>query len=284
MSRRQSGVKRAPANRGSLSLEYVSVAPSLFTKLTLHSNVPRFEPDSAIIPTQHPSPTVNSTLIMASNRVPDAEVRIFPSPQEPRFHPLSPTAATSYRQKMKFASIPIMRTVDTEDINIPNIYDYAPDKWDKDIKDALYTAYHSHVISIIDSVRFCKEKSFFRLITAFQGTMTVPVQKLFVHEEIAPWIKACDFLMYQKIIRVLAPLTLQVIPPKVMKFLHSVSKLLFNHVVTTFSGIPKHTLDAKLEPATVLCQLLERLIRSNQTAHAASAVLIDDTNRGRMWT
>lgn len=176
-----------------------------------------------------------------------------------------------------------MRGNDTDEINLPNIYDFAPVKWDKDIKDALQTTYYSHVISIIDHVRYCKEKAFFRTITAFQGTMTVPVQKLFFHEDIARWVRACDFLMYQKIIRFLAPLTLQVMPPKVMKFLHSVSKLLYSHITNTFGGIPRHTLDAKLEPATLFCQLLERLIRTNQTAHAAGVALIEDTNRQRMW-
>jgi regulatory factor X len=244
----------------------------------------RFEPDSAIIPNENQptfiaggqQPIVSNTITTA----PESESRIFSAPQDPQFHSQAPT----YKHKMKFSPTPIMRGSDTEDIVLPNIYDFAPAKWDTDIKDALQTTYYSHVISLIDSVRYCKEKNFFRLITAFQGTMTVPVVKLFFHEEVAQWVRACDFLMYQKIIRFLAPLTLQVIPPKVMKFLCSMSKLLNDHIVKTFGGIPKHTLDAKLESATVFCQLIERLVRANQTAHAAGAVLIDDNNRLRMWS
>jgi regulatory factor X, other len=219
-------------------------------------------------------------MAIATINTPDAELRIFSAPQE--IHP--PASTRSYRQRMKFSPTPIMRGNDTEEIHLPSIYDFAPAKWDKDIKDALQTTYYSHVISLSDHVRYCKEKGFFRLITAFQGTMTVPVQKLFLHEDIAPWIKACDFLMYQKIIRFLAPLTLQVIPPKVMRFLVSVSKLLQLHITNTFSNsLPRHTLDAKLEPATVFCQLLERMIRTNQTAHAAGVALVEDANRQRMW-
>src|ERR1700760_1458933 len=120
---------------------------------------------------------------MAKLPTQDAEVRIFPTPQEPKFNSQPSASAKSYRQKMKFSPVPIMRGNDTDEINLPNIYDFAPSKWDKDIKDALQTTYYSHVISLIDHVRFCKEKAFFRTITAFQGTMTVPVQKLFFHED-----------------------------------------------------------------------------------------------------
>jgi regulatory factor X len=132
-------------------------------------------------------------------------------------------------------------------------------------------------------VRFCKEKMFFRLFTAFQGTLTVPVQKLLVHPNLAPWIKECDYLMYQKMTKVIAPLTLQVMPPVVMKFLDAVSKLLDDHISKTFEGLPQHVLDAKLESATIFGQLLQRMLRANQSAHAAGAILIDDENRNRMW-
>jgi regulatory factor X 1/2/3 len=259
-----------------LSMYKQSIFPRIL--LSYHRPVPRFEPDSAVIPSE-PSPTLDSTT-MANINAPEPELRIFSAPQEIQ----PPTSTRAYRQRMKFSPTPIMRGNDTEEIHLPSIYDFAPAKWDNDVKDALQTTYYSHVISLSDHVRYCKEKGFFRLITAFQGTMTVPVQKLFLHEDIAPWIKACDFLMYQKIIRFLAPLTLQVIPPKVMRFLVSVSKLLHSHITNTFSNsLPKHTLDAKLEPATVFCQLLERMIRTNQTAHAAGVALVEDVNRQRMW-
>jgi hypothetical protein len=169
------------------------------------------------------------------------------------------------------------------DIKLPDISQFTPPKTDQDAADALSTLYLTHVTTLVDCVRFCKEKMFFRLFTQFQGTLTVPVQKLLVHARIAPWVKECDYLMYQRMIRVIAPLTLQVIPPKVMKFLDTISKLLDSHITKTFSALPPHLQDAKLEPATLFSQLLERMLRANQAAHAASMVLIEDEHRNRMW-
>jgi regulatory factor X len=169
------------------------------------------------------------------------------------------------------------------EINLPDISQFCPPKTDEDAANALSTLYLTHVTSLVDCVRFCKEKVFFRLFTQFQGTLTVPVQKLLVHARIAPWVKECDYLMYQRMVKVIAPLTLQAIPPKVMKFLDTISKLLEGHVGKTFAALPAHLQDAKLEPATLFGQLLERMLRANQAAHAASMALTDDENRGRMW-
>jgi regulatory factor X len=177
-----------------------------------------------------------------------------------------------------------MQPTPPEEITLPDIFQYVPERTDIDAANALSTLYLSHVTSLVDCVRFCKDKLFFRLFTQFQGTLTVPVQKLLVHPSIAPWVKECDYIMYQQMIKTTAPLTLQVLPVKVIKFFDTVSQCLDQHLSKTFASLPKHVLDAKLEPATIFSQLLNRMLRVNQAAHAAGVVLIDQGNRDRMWT
>ena len=111
----------------------------------------------------------------------------------------------------------------------------------------------------------------------------MPVQKLFAHPHIAPWIRECDWLMYQKMVRFVSQLTLQVAPPVVLKFLDTISKMLHGHLSRTFQGHPLHVLEAKLEPATLFAGLLHRMLRVNSTAHAAAALLMIDQTRDQMW-
>ncbi len=124
---------------------------------------------------------------------------------------------------------------------------------------------------------------FWHHFTSFQGTLTVPVQKLLAHPNIASWIKECDWLMYQKMIRFVSPLALQVMPPKVTETFRNISNRLGTHILTTFQNHPQHVRDAKLGPATIFAGLIDRLLRVNATAHAAANMLTNDANRDQMW-
>jgi regulatory factor X len=166
---------------------------------------------------------------------------------------------------------------------LPDITPYLPHRTDPDAAQALFALYRTHCTSLIDSVRFCKEKQFFRLFSSFHGTLTVPVQKLFAQREVTPWIRECDWIMYQKMIRNLSQLTLQVAPPPVLKFLDNVEKNLRPHLCKVFSGLPLHVLEARLEPATLFTHLLRQMLRVNSTAHAAAVMLMGDQNRDQMW-
>jgi regulatory factor X, other len=243
--------------------------------------MPRFQADSALIPSEEQS---TASPVMPSRSLAEPDIRVFPVPQDPVYAPNRPTATMTHPQRMKFASYHIMEANDKTDIVLPDITPYIPPKTDADAANALATLYLTHVTNLVDCVRFCREKQFFRLFTSFQGTLTVPVQKLLVHPDVAPWVKECDYLMYQKMIKVIAPLTLQVMPAVVMKFFDAVSKLLDDHITKTFEGLPRHVLDAKLESSTIFGQLLQRMLRANQSAHAAGAILIDEETRNRMWT
>lgn len=188
-----------------------------------------------------------------------------------------------YKQTLKFAPPEHDSFQDSDSIELPNIFNYVPPRTDVDAANALSALYRTHCTSLVDCVRFCKEKQFFRLFTSFYGTLTVPPRKLFVHPDLAPWIKECDWLMYQKMIRFVSQLTLQVAPPVVLQFLGTISKRLHGYISQVFHGHPRHVLEAKLEPATLFAGLLHRMLRVNSTAHAAAALLMTDQNRDLMW-
>jgi regulatory factor X len=168
-------------------------------------------------------------------------------------------------------------------IDLPKIDTFLPIGTDLDAAKALSALYRSHCISLVDSIRFCKEKTFFHLFTAFHGTLTMPVQKLFAHPGIARWIKECDFAMYQKMVVVLSALTLQVVPKQILDTLRNISARLVPHIQNTFQTLPAHVVAAKVGPATLFAGLLDRKLRVNLTAHAAANMLCNPANRDQMY-
>ena len=109
-------------------------------------------------------------------------------------------------QRLRFAPLSDPLAHEYEAISLPKIEPFVPSGTDPDSAGALSALYRSHCTSLIECIRFCKEKTFFHLFTSFHGTLTMPVQKLFSNPSIAPWIEECDFIMYQKMMRVVAPL------------------------------------------------------------------------------
>lgn len=194
-----------------------------------------------------------------------------------------PSSANMIRRQLKFPTDGEALYQEDEPFNLPGIQDYLPVGTDIDAADALTALYRSHCISVIDCFRFCKEKMLWHHFTSFHGTLTVPVQKLLAHPNIAPWIKECDWLMYQKMIRFVAPLALQVVPIRVIDTFRAISTKLGPHISLTFQNHPPCVQDSKLGPATVFASLLDRLLRVNATAHAAANMLTNDANRDQMW-
>jgi len=195
--------------------------------------------------------------------------------------------AVAYEYELRFPTQELLDHVELEPLEIvmPDITPYLPGQTDPDNAEALVNLYKSHITSLVDAVRYCREKNFFRLFNSFHGTMTTPVQNLFKTPEISPWILECDWMMYQKMIRNVAQLTLQVAPAPVLKFLDNVSKMLHTHLKATLASaqVPLHVFEARLEPATVFAHLLRQMLRVNSTAHAAAVLLTVDENRDRMW-
>ncbi|EHA22413.1 hypothetical protein ASPNIDRAFT_57286 [Aspergillus niger ATCC 1015] len=173
--------------------------------------------------------------------------------------------------------------MDNESLQLPDISDYLPANTDSKIAAALAALYRSHCISVIDSFRYCKERNMLRYFSAFHGTLTVPVQKLLTHPNLAPWIKECDWIMYQKMIAFVAPLTTQVVPKLVLDAFSSISQKLTSHIADTFKSQPLHVSEARLIPAHIFCNLLKHMLDVNQSANAAAAWLCHPDNRNQMW-
>ncbi|PYI10035.1 DNA damage and replication checkpoint protein Rfx1 [Aspergillus sclerotiicarbonarius CBS 121057] len=173
--------------------------------------------------------------------------------------------------------------IDNESLQLPDINDYLPANTDSKIAAALAALYRSHCISVIDSFRYCKERNMLRYFSAFHGTLTVPVQKLLTHPNLAPWIKECDWIMYQKMIAFVAPLTTQVVPKLVLDAFSSISQRLTAHIADTFKAQPLHVSLARLIPAHIFCNLLKHMLDVNQSANAAAAWLCHPDNRNQMW-
>ena len=194
-----------------------------------------------------------------------------------------PSGPSLVRRQLKFPVYQEPPYAQDERIELPNLQGYLSTGTDIDVANALVASYRIHCISVIDCFRLCNEKSFWDHFTSFHGKLTVPIQKLFAHPDIAAWITECDWLMYQTMIRLVSPLALQGMPPKVIKIFQSISVKLSDHILNTFQNHPQHVRDAKLGPGAIFAGLIDRLLRVNVTAHAAANKLTDDANRDQMW-
>nr|POE65220.1 gpi mannosyltransferase 4 [Quercus suber] len=244
------------------------------------NNIPRLPADTTAFPTQDTS--FDMHVNQSSDRGPCSQGRAFAYP-ESRGMQANAVESMTYAQTLRFPVGNLPTFSENEPVSLPSIQPYLPPRTDQDTAEALYALYRTHCTSLIDSIRFCKEKQFFRLYTSFHGTLTVPVQKLFTHPNLASWIEQCDLVMYRTMVRFVSRLTLQAAPVVVINILSNISNNLYAHISKTFANQPHHVLDAKLRPATVFGGLLYRLIRVNQSAHAAANLLTIDQNREQMW-
>lgn len=245
------------------------------------NNIPRLQADTSAFPPSDAHFDVHATLPPAP-RGPASKGQSFLYPEARGLEPGTATAL-SYTHTLRFPPSNLPSFTENEPVSLPAIQPYLPPRTDIDTAEALVALYRTHCTSLIDSIRFCKEKQFFRLYTSFHGTLTVPVQKLFTHPSLAPWIEQCDLVMYRTMVRFVARLTLQAAPVVVINILNNISSTLHAHIAKTFGAQPGHVLDAKLRPATIFAGLLYRLIRVNQSAHAAANLLTIDQNREQMW-
>jgi len=276
----QHALKRQRSTGPKLDFKYASrTVHEVQNLLKTSSAIPRLPADSAHFPpretameanNQHYAPTASKGVLYAD---------IYSQ----HYHSSNSRTKTSYEHELKFPTPEVLEAPDGLDILLPDISPYLPARTDADSAQNLVAMYRSHVTSLVDAVRYCKEKQFFRLFGTFHGTLTVPVQKLFSAPELAPWIKECDWMMYQKMIRNVSQLTLQVAPPPVLRFLDNVAKTLHPHINSKFVQLPMHVLEAKLEPATFFAHLLRQMLRVNSTAHAAAVLLTTDNHRYHMY-
>ncbi|KAM4056011.1 RFX DNA-binding domain-containing protein [Hirsutella rhossiliensis] len=171
----------------------------------------------------------------------------------------------------------------SDQLALPPIEAYLPHGTDPDAAKSLSALYRSHCTSLVECMRYCREKTFFHLYTSFQGTLTMPVQKLFGNAALAPWIEGCDYALYQRMMSIIASLTLQVVPKQVLDTLRNISERLVPHIRESFQGQPQHVISAKEAPAAIFAGLLDRALRVNLTAHAAANMLSNPANRDQMY-
>ncbi|KAK3402972.1 RFX DNA-binding domain-containing protein [Sordaria brevicollis] len=193
------------------------------------------------------------------------------------------TTLTKTVQKLCFAPESEETFQQSDPLVLPRIEPFLPQHTDPDAAKSLAALYRSHCTSLVECIRYCKEKTFFHLYTSFQGTLTMPVQKLFSNPAVAPWIEECDFVLYQRMMRIISSLVLQVVPKTVLDTLRNISDKLVQHIRDSFQGQPPHVLKAKEAPATLFAGLLDRVLRVNLTAHAAANMLSNPGNRDIMY-
>lgn len=273
-------LKRQQSVGPKLDFRYNMLATCMIRNVLTHSSaIPRLPADTAQFPPRDNAMESNNT-----HYAPTASKGVLYSDiYSTHYHSSNARTKTSYEHELKFPTSELLEAPDGLEIELPDISPYLPARTDPDSAQNLVAMYRSHVTSLVDAVRYCKEKQFFRLFGTFHGTLTVPVQKLFSAPELAPWIKECDWMMYQKMIRNVSQLTLQVAPPPVLRFLDNVAKTLHPHINNKFSQLPMHVLEAKLEPATIFSHLLRQMIRVNSAAHAAAVLLTTDNHRVHMY-
>jgi regulatory factor X len=269
---------RRPSTSGTMTHHAIKRQPSAGPKLDFNA-IPRLPADSAQFPPRDNALESNNTQYAPTA----SKGLLYTDIYSPHYRSANARTKTSYEHELKFPTPDILEAPDGLEIELPDISPYLPARTDPDSVQNLVAMYRTHVTSLVDAVRYCKEKQFFRLFGTFHGTLTVPVQKLFSAPELAPWIKECDWMMYQKMIRNVSQLTLQVAPPPVLRFLDNVAKTLHPHINTKFAQLPMHVLEAKLEPATLFTHLLRQMLRVNSTAHAAAVLLTTDNHRIQMF-
>ncbi|KAK3944999.1 transcriptional regulator RFX1 [Diplogelasinospora grovesii] len=245
-----------------------------------------------------PPTTTSASMQSERTALPTPEIAQQPETQTPRSHEFShslynqpqvtsvdqlQSTMSKTSQKLCFAAESTEGFSQSDPLLLPKIEPFLPSGTDPDAAKSLTALYRSHCTSLVECIRYCKEKTFFHLFTSFQGTLTMPVQKLFANPAVAPWIEECDFILYQRMMRIVSGLTLQVVPKPVLDTLRSISEKLVPHIRESFQGQPLHVIRAKESPATIFAALLDRALRVNLTAHAAANMLSNPANRDLMY-
>ncbi|KAK2590928.1 hypothetical protein QQS21_011389 [Conoideocrella luteorostrata] len=193
------------------------------------------------------------------------------------------TTSTKTEFELSFLTADDDAVSQSEILALPAIELYLPQGTDPDAAKSLSALYRSHCTSLVECIRYCREKTFFHLYTSFQGTLTMPVQKLFGNPALASWIEGCDYVLYQRMMSIISGLTLQVVPKQVLDTLRNISERLVTHIRESFQGQPQHVLSAKEAPAAIFSGLIDRALRVNLTAHAAANMLSNPANRDQMY-
>lgn len=260
----------------------IDSASKVISTLTRDRNIPYQATAMQVDRATFPTPDIVQQTEQPLNRFREFRHSLYNRPMVSSFEQLqSATAKTAQALSLAPESAESLQQSDA--LVLPRIEPFLPNGTDPDAAKSLAALYRSHCTSVVECIRYCKEKTFFHLFTAFQGTLTMPVQKLFSNPAIAPWIEECDFVLYQRMMRIVSSLALQVVPKPVLDTLRNISERLVPHIQDSFQGQPPHVIRAKEAPATIFAALLDRVLRVNLTAHAAANMLSNPGNRDLMY-
>ncbi|KKA28355.1 hypothetical protein TD95_000194 [Thielaviopsis punctulata] len=210
--------------------------------------------------------------------------RVIFEPGQNLLQVVSSTGTTPRVESSYSRNFPQPKTaVSTEPIVLPPMAPHLDSGTDPDALTTLEALYRAHCTALVDSLRFCREKAFFHQVTSFQGTLTVPVQRLLFSSRMAQWIEHADTVLYQRLMDIVDFLLLQAMPEPVIKCISNIGLNLVAHLRKSFSSFPSHALNAKLVPATVFCSLVSQAMRVNMTAHAAADNLTCAQLRSAMY-
>lgn len=173
-----------------------------------------------------------------------------------------------------------------ESFTIPKLSDFVQSSIDPDFATTLQSLYLSHCRALVDALRFMHIKKFVSIMGSFLGGLTTPVRKLLHEEDVIKWVVHSDWAMYKEMAQMLRRLGLQELPIQVVAGLKSLSQHLPQHL-TNAMGSFEGMLAAKLKPAQQFCNLLDRLIRANESGLNASKILSDAVETRKMkddWT
>lgn len=185
--------------------------------------------------------------------------------------------------RLVFLSPELQRELDeTQFFELPQIYDYLPDNADAEVQDLLVQSYDRHCRDLIEAVASMKIRHFMSLNQSFYHTLSSEVQELLSTPRLATWVQKADLSTYQQITRMLTHLCHQVIPPEIFLTLRNLSMTLLPNIHQSLANFAPHLLQAKLIPAGQFTSLLARLLRVNETAHAAARFLTNSADRELM--
>ncbi|WBW71079.1 DNA-binding transcription factor Sak1 [Schizosaccharomyces osmophilus] len=279
-----------------LSDPYTSSSPPI-SLLTSSVNT---QPHSASSPRLFPSqsstiPTQLSHQPVPSNPAFSSSVHHFTPPFNPSNQSLGPsmhseanpkfwyTQNSVYKLRLKFLpphKLPWIPSLDISSFSLPPIDYYLSTPFDNhEAKAALMTVYSSHCITLIESIRYMHLKQFLSEISSFPDSLSPSLLALLASPFFSRWIEKSDMIMYQEILKLLFPMTLQVVPTPVLVLLRHLTENLLSHMSNIYSSHSPCLAQVKIETAAAFSNLLSRLLRVNDTAHAAARFLANPADR-----
>ncbi|KAH3684917.1 hypothetical protein WICPIJ_004114 [Wickerhamomyces pijperi] len=141
---------------------------------------------------------------------------------------------------------------------------------------SLSESYTKYCTSIFNDLRFLQFSKLQSSIMEFPKSLTEMERELYFSEWSLSWIEMCDKLTYQFIIKMLAKLALQKIPPHVILILKQISEAFATLQGSSLSesGCTSQKLfTLKTYQSEIFTRLITRLIRVSETAQSTMTIL-----------